>query len=53
MLENLEVIIDDNRQYLFGENLRTDKLIDAERNAESLIKIGLTAQIKLEIAQLR
>ena len=40
ILENLEVIIDNNRQYLFGENLRTDKLIDAERNAESLIKIG-------------
>ena len=40
MLENLEVIIDNNRQVLFGENLRTDKLIDAERNAECLIKIG-------------
>ena len=40
ILENLEVIIDNNRQVLFGENLRTDKLIDAERNAESLIKIG-------------
>ena len=38
--ENLEVIIDNNRQVLYGENLRTDKLIDAERNAESLIKIG-------------
>ena len=43
MLENLEVIIDNNRQILYGENLRTDKLdkvIDANRNAESLIKIG-------------
>ncbi len=38
--ENLEVIIDNNSQVLYGENLRTDKLIDAERNAESLIKIG-------------
>ncbi len=40
ILENLEVIIDNNSQVLYGENLRTDKLIDAERNAESLIKIG-------------
>ena len=44
MLENLEVIIDDNKLYLYDDQLfyseDLDKGIDTNRNAESLIKIG-------------
>ena len=44
MLENLEVIIDDNKLYLYDDQLffseDLDKGIDTTRNAESLIKVG-------------